>query len=104
MMTVRYDNKGKFFTQVVSKDDIPAIIQTNTNRICGRMYVRPDERIKDELNKPEQFLAVTDARVFDLEGCLLYSTDFLAVNRDQVVWVIPEHDLHEQSSAQDEDS
>lgn len=103
-MGVRYDKKGKFFTEVVSKDDVPAIIQTNTTRIYGKMYVRPDERIKDELNKPEQFLAVTDARVFDLEGSLLYLTDFLAINRDQVVWVIPEVDLREHSGDTNEGS
>lgn len=103
-MSIRYDDKGKFFTEVVSKEDIPAIIQTNTTLIYGKMCVRPNERLKDELNRPERFLAVTDVRVFDLEGTLLYSTDFMAVNRSQVVWVIPQNDLRDQTIDLGEDS
>lgn len=103
-MSVHYDDKGKFFTPVISKDDVSVIIQTGAHRIRGKMYVRPDERIKDELNKNEQFLAITDANVFDMDGNLLYSTEFIAVNRDQVVWVVPQEELATDSREGDQES
>jgi len=54
-MTIHYDDKGKFFTAIVTKEPNSVIIQTLLHRIEGSMYSRPNERIKDELNKAEQF-------------------------------------------------
>ena len=67
-MNIRYDDKGKFFTDVITKDAVPSIIQTLVSRIQGNMHVRINERVKDELNRGEQFLAVTNAKIFNLEG------------------------------------
>ena len=49
-MTIRYDDKGKYFTDVVTKDAIRADIQTLTHRVKGDVHVRIGERIKDELD------------------------------------------------------
>ncbi len=89
-MSIQYDEKGKIFTNIVSKSPIPAVIQTITHRIEGCLYTRPGTRIKDELNQADPFIAVTDAVVFDQTGNLLYERDFIAINRDHVVWVIPD--------------
>ncbi len=89
-MNTRYDDKGKFFTEVVTKDTVPTIIQTLVTRIQGNMHVRINERIKDELNRGEQFLAITDANIFDLQGQKLYNAEFMLINRDHVIWVIPD--------------
>ena len=64
-MSIRYDAKGKYFTDVVSKVQMTAIIQTTTHQIQGIIYVQPDNRLLDELNSPLEFLPITDARVFD---------------------------------------
>jgi hypothetical protein len=89
-MNIRYDEKGKFFTDIISKDAVPAIIQTLVTRIQGNVYVRVNDRVKDELNRGEHFIAVTDALIFDLQGEKLYDAALLLVNRDHIIWIIPD--------------
>ena len=88
-MSMRYNEKGKFFTEKITKDATPTIIQTLVHRIEGDLYVRLDERFIDALNKNEQFIAMTNAVVCNSHGQQLYQSDFLVVNRDHVVWIIP---------------
>jgi hypothetical protein len=92
MMSIRYDEKGKYFTPIVSKDPVQVTIQTLVHRIQGNVYTRPDERIKDAMNNEDMFLAVTDGSVFNSHGELIYQSDFLLVNIDQIVWVLPIED------------
>ena len=74
---------------VIETRETPAIVQTDTNRIRGKLHLRENERIKDALNTSDTFIAITEAKVFDVEGlALLYETGFLALNRQKVVWVI----------------
>lgn len=94
-MTVEYDEKGKIFTDVVSKVAIPAIVQTTEQLIKGNVHVRHDERLKDELDRDELFLAITDASVMDNDGQTLHQARFLAVRRAQIVWVMPAKDSEE---------
>ena len=62
-MTFEYDEKGKIFTDIVSKVAIPATIQTTTHLIRGHLHVRRDKRIKDELDLSENFIALTEVSV-----------------------------------------
>lgn len=88
-MSTHYDEKGKFFTDIISKKAIPVTIQTVSNRIEGVVHVRRGERLKDELNSSEQFMAVTDAVIFNHEDAELYRTNFLAVHRNNIIWIFP---------------
>jgi hypothetical protein len=88
-MSTHYDEKGKFFTDIISKKAIPVTIQTTSNRIEGIVHVRRGERLKDELNSSEQFLAVTDATIFNNEGAEVYQVNFLAVHRNNIIWIFP---------------
>ena len=88
-MSLHYDEKGKFFTDYVSKESIQAVIQTTTNRIEGNLYLRSGERVSDMLNRSEKFIALTDSVIFSPEGNELYKCDFLAINLDLVVWLLP---------------
>jgi hypothetical protein len=88
-MTVEFDEKGKIFTEVVSKIAIPAVVQTTQQLIRGNVHVRHNERLKDELDRDELFLAITDATVIGTDGQILHQTRFLAVRRAQIVWVMP---------------
>lgn len=99
-MSIRYDEKGKFFTDVITKDAVPAIIQTLVTRVQGNVYVRINERVKDELNRGEQFIAVTDGVIFNLQGQKLYDAELLLVNRDHIIWIIPddEHTVRAEQS------
>ena len=91
-MSIRYDDKGKFFTDVITKDAVPAIIQTLVTRVQGNVHVRINERIKDELNRGEQFLAITDAEIFNLQGQKVFDSEFMIINRDHIVWIIPDEE------------
>ena len=91
MSNIRVDAKGKIFTDVLRKSRVPVLVQTLTNVIHGYMFLRPDERLKDSLNEDrERFIAISDAQVFSAGGQLLHTTEFLAVNKEHVVWVRPE--------------
>jgi hypothetical protein len=89
-MTIEFDNKGKFYTDLIKKNAVRAVIMTTAHKIIGVIYVRPDQRIKDELDQDEKFLAVTDANIFSLADEEVYQTSFIAIQRSQIVWVIPE--------------
>lgn len=89
-MSIEYDAKGKIFTEVVSKTAVYATIQTTTHRMRGQIHIRRDERVKDELDRDESFLALTEVSVLGSDGNVLFETPFLAVRREHIVWVIPE--------------
>lgn len=84
------DEKGKFFTEVVTKIAVAVIVQTVTHQVIGNIHIRPDQRLKDELDNQEPFLAMTDASILDANGEPVRRADFLAVHRDQIVWVMPD--------------
>ena len=88
-MSIEFNDKGKYFTDVIPKVAIPAVIQTVIHRVEGFIHVRADERVKNELDRSEAFLAVTNAKVFAADGSVLYQTAFMCVARAQIVWIIP---------------
>lgn len=84
-MEVRIDEKGKFFTPRITKDAVTAFVRTPGKVIVGSVYVRPGNRLTDELNgDPSSFLPVTSARVYraDDESFLLQTSFLLVAYRD----------------------
>jgi hypothetical protein len=96
-MTIEFDDNGKFFTDIISKTPIPVMVQTVTHRIHGNIHVSPDRRLKDELDLPERFVAITDAVVYSPDEQVLYQTGFLAVQRSEIVWVMPDDGVADRS-------
>lgn len=96
-MTIEYDDKGKYFTDIVTKVAVPATIQTTTHLLRGKIHVRRDQRFKDELDLNEHFLAITDVSILGADGQVIFHTPFLAVQRTQIVWVMPEPNNQEGS-------
>lgn len=88
-MTIEYDEKGKYYTDIIRKTPTPAIIQTATHLVRGLVHVREGERLKNELERDEVFLAVTRATVYDAGDKALFSASFMAVQRAQIVWIMP---------------
>jgi hypothetical protein len=88
-----FEEKGKIFTNVVSKKPLDVVIQTSLHTIKGKIHIRPDDRLKDEVNAPETFLAVTDAVVHDLDGKFSFETAFITINRQQIIWIIPSNEM-----------
>ena len=97
-MTIEYDEKGKRFTDIVTKKAVYATVQTTTHLMRGHIHVRRDQRIKDELDLDEKFLAVTDVQVLSADGQVLFQAPFLAIHRDHIVWVVPEQPKSEEGS------
>ncbi len=97
-MVTQFDEKGKIYTQVVSKHPVEVVIQTAQNKIRGSIHVRPDTRLKDELDHSDTFLAVTGAIICDDHDEELYRSNFLVVNVSHIVWVIPVEELVSQEN------
>lgn len=91
---MEYDEKGKIFTQVITKQPYQVVIQTIHNLIQGTVYARPNARLKDEVNEGgERFLAVTDATVFDFQKVEQYRANFLLLNIENIIWLIPHDEM-----------
>jgi len=88
-MSIEYDEKGKYYTDVVTKVSIPAMLQTTTHLLRGTIHVRQGGRLKDELEGSEQFIALTLVEVCERDGKVLYQTPFLAIQKSQIVWIMP---------------
>lgn len=94
-MTIEYDEKGKFYTDVVAKLPVSCLIQTTTHLMRGFVHVRQGERFKNELEREEIFLAVTNVNIFGANDEILYTSPFMAIKRSQIVWVMPASDDQE---------
>ncbi len=88
---MRYGPRGKYFTEVVSKEPVSVLIRTRSGKVEGQIYVHPERRLLDEINEGPPFLALTDARI-DENGQVL-QTEFLALNREQISWVVPHEEI-----------
>jgi hypothetical protein len=92
-MTINYDEKGKFFTNIIPKEAVGAKIQSTSHLIEGEIHIRRERRLKDDLDLEEPYLAVTNASIFNAEHVLLFRTKFIAVRHDQVVWITTTKDI-----------
>jgi hypothetical protein len=82
-----------FYSDKVRKIAVSVIIKTNDHIITGDLYTRPMNRVIDELITSDKFLALTDAVVYEKSGAVRFRTEFMTINRDQVVFIIPKEDL-----------
>lgn len=71
------------------------VIHTATEKIEGTAHVLSDSRLLDLLNRrDDNFIPISDAKLFDLKsGQLLFSTNFLAVNKNQVILIAEDYSL-----------
>jgi hypothetical protein len=98
-MFASFEEKGKIYTNVIHKLPKDVIIQTITHTIHGKFYIRPEDRLIDDINNALNFLAITDAVVHNPSGEVLYRTNFLAVQRHQIIWIIPADEIGEDEVA-----
>jgi len=66
-------------------------ILTGTYRIKGHVELTPGARVTDYLVESKEFIAVTDAEVWEIAGRHVMSTPFLNVSRNHIEVVIPGH-------------
>lgn len=89
-MDYRIDPKGKVFTTHVTKRTLAVIISLGNSIIHGNVYLMADNRLKDELNDGERFIAVTDARIYPPGSeSPLYESAALIINKEQISWIFP---------------
>jgi len=86
---------ASMYTNKIEKVILRVVIETMNDLIVGDMHMRPRLRLIDELISGEPFLAVTNATVYDKSGKQRYSTRFLSINRDFVIFVSPWNDMEE---------
>ncbi len=91
MNEFRVDEKGKIYTSHVNKRTSRVVVATRTNVVHGTMHLMLDNRLKDELNNDERFMALTVAQVFDNTGkSRLYEASAILLNKEQIIWVLPQ--------------
>ena len=89
-MDFRVDAKGKYYTTHVSKQSVDVTVRVQDSIIQGTLHLAPDNRLKDELNTSETFLAITNAQIWEVNGAQpLYATQVLMINKDQIAWIFP---------------
>jgi hypothetical protein len=100
MPSIEYDEKGKFYTNVISKIAVPVNLQTTNQFIRGFVHVRQGERLKDELDRNELFLAVTRASILGADGKAQFEAPFIAVRREQIIWIMPDDEAVQEDDSQ----
>jgi hypothetical protein len=66
----------------------PVVVWTLLHRIDGELPLPPTARISDRLNQARDFLPITNARVYTLDGQFLYEAPVALLNRQQVVMML----------------
>ncbi len=95
-MDYRFDEKGKYYTRHVSKRETQVQVYAQGTVIIGWMHLLLDNRVKDELNSTEQFIALTHAEVRDLaSNRILQQDQTIILNKSQITWIIPCGSEHE---------
>lgn len=74
----------------IPKERREVVVFTRNHKIEGEMYLLMDSRISDELNvRVKEFIPITNAKIFSLSGdSLLFSTDFVTVNKSSIDLVL----------------
>ena len=89
-MDTRIDHKGKYFTERINKLRVAVVARTAGEFVHGVACLTPDNRLKDELNGSELYLAILEAEVRDAsDQRVLYRTPVVLLNKQQVCWVAP---------------
>jgi hypothetical protein len=88
-MSNRPHSESKTAPEKVTEQPIEVIIQTDVQRIHGKLPIRPQKLLGEDPNDVPQFLKVTDGRVLSDGKEASLSFDVLMVNRDHIVWILP---------------
>ncbi|MBI4195455.1 MAG: hypothetical protein HY526_10290 [Betaproteobacteria bacterium] len=75
----------------VDENKTKITILTATYRVKGYINLVPGARVTDYMIDAKDFIAVTDAEVWELGGRLVLTAPFLNVSRDCIQIVTPGH-------------
>ncbi len=78
----------------IRKDRAGVIVITRNFRIEDCLHVMPGARMSDLMNRIDiQFLPLTEVIVRTLDGREYIKTNFLSINKSEIVFVVPMDDL-----------
>jgi len=69
------------------------VVMMGNYRITGSIDIVPGTRVTDFLMECKEFIAITDAAVWDLNGRKLITSSFMSVNRDRIELIMPEENV-----------
>jgi len=73
-----------------NEDKTKVMILTGTYRVKGYVNLLPGARLTDYLVESKDFIAVTNAEVWDLGNRHVYNAPFINVSRNQIQIVAPD--------------
>jgi hypothetical protein len=65
-------------------------ILTGSYRIKGYIHLFPDSRVTDYMNESKDFIAVTGAEVWEVDGPQVFTMPFINVSRNHIQIVTPD--------------
>ena len=73
----------------IDENKTKVTILTDTYRIKGNIERLPGARITDYMTEAKEFIAVTDAEVWEVVGRQVFTAPFVNVNRDHIQIISP---------------
>jgi hypothetical protein len=82
----------------LKKERLEVIVRTNNEKIEGEIQILPGTRLLDALNREdESYIALGEAKVYSITTeKLLFQSNFLALNKDQIVMIAESYTLPSQ--------
>ena len=74
---------------MAENDKTRVLILTDSYRIKGKIDLLPGARVTDFLDVAKDFIAVTDAEVYQSEGSHILAAPFINVSRSHIEIVTP---------------
>ncbi len=71
-------------------DRTRVVVYTNQYRILGQIDLLPNARLTDYIVDAKPFIALTDVKVYSLEGRLVLSAGFCDIRKEEVVIITTE--------------
>ena len=65
-------------------------ILTGAYRIKGYIHLFPNSRVTDYMNESKDFIAVTSAEVWEVDGRQIFTMPFINVSRNHIQIVTPD--------------
>ena len=79
----------------IEKEQKPIVAYTYHYKIKGKVFTPPGSRLSDFISaiRQKKFIPVTEAVVTDIFGNEICKTRFLELNKDEIVFLLPESEL-----------
>ena len=78
----------------IDENKTKVTILTDTYRFKGNIELLPGARITDYMTEAKEFIAVTDAEVWEVVGRQVFTAPFVNVNRDHIQIISPGNKSH----------